>query len=240
MEITEKIYYEDKYKTELDSSVLAIKMLGGGRAIVELARTIFYPDGGGQPSDQGEITSETGSMKIDSVRWKDGHIFHEGKLTGNITEGQNTKMSIKWGRRFKNMRVHSAGHLIHDVLMSLKKNLKPLKGNHGEKAFLEYEGELDQAFKEELEKAVNDAVQKNIEIRTWDSSYEEVERLCGTVPNLPKDKQIRMLQIGDYNPMPDGGVQVKSTVEIGRIVIHHITTENGKSTIRYGVAGGVG
>jgi len=37
--------------------------------------------------------------------------------------------------------------------------------------------------------------------------------------------------------MPDGGVQVKNTGELGKIWIANITVLDGKTNIRYGVVG---
>lgn len=233
--VTEQLYYKDPYLQQAEANVIQLQISGNG-VLFELDKTIFYPEGGGQPSDQGEVVGDTGSIKVESVRFDHGRIIHQGKMIGSVGEGNNVKLQLKWQRRFRNMRVHSAGHLIHDVLMTIHPDLKPVKGNHGDKAFLEYVGILAPTAKDELEKSVNEAVQKDIPIRTWNSSYEEVTSLCKAVPaNLPKDKQIRLLRIGEFEPMPDGGVQVKSTKEIGKVIIHHIVNTDTGTTIRYGI-----
>lgn len=233
---TEQIYYEDPYSTETPVEIASLTPRSGGMVAIELDRTIFYPEGGGQPTDQGDVTTDTGSIKISSVRSQNGAIVHEGKMTGTVEVGQAGTASIKWPRRHKYMRIHSAGHLLHDVLMSIRPDLKAIRGKHGDKAFLEYEGELDPTELENLQEKVNEAVVADLPVRTWECSYDELAEMCKTLPpNLPKNKQLRVLQIGDFEPMPDGGVQVKSTAEIGRVVIHHITTEDGHTTIRYGV-----
>lgn len=235
---TQQLYYRDGYLQEADCVITKIDARPNRFVVFELDRTIFYPEGGGQPTDQGEVTTESGSIKIDRVRWHDGHILHEGKMVGTVSQGQSAKAVLKWGRRHKNMRVHSAGHLLHDVLISMVDGLKPLKGNHGEKAYLEYEGIVDPSIKDELEQRANEAVQADLPVRTWESSYDEIIRLCKFIPaNLPTNKKLRLLRIDEFSAMPDGGVQVKSTREIGRIVVFHITNADNKTTIRYGVSG---
>jgi alanyl-tRNA synthetase len=234
---TKQIYYEDPYATEATAEISSITPRNGGVVAVELDRTIFYPEGGGQPTDQGELTTDTGSIKISSVRSQNGAILHEGKMVGQVDVGQTATAAIKWPRRHKYMRIHSAGHLLHDVLMNMRPDLKAIRGKHGDKAFLEYDGVLDPGALDELQAKVNEAVEADLPVRTWECSYDELAEMCATLPpNLPKDKQLRVLRIGDFEPMPDGGVQVKSTNEIGRVIIHHITSENGHTTIRYGVA----
>ncbi|MGE5700821.1 MAG: alanine--tRNA ligase-related protein [Arthrospira platensis] len=234
---TEQVYYDEPYATEADVEITSISSRNGGMVALELNKTIFYPEGGGQPTDQGELVTGTGSVKISNVRNQNGAIVHEGKMTGTVEEGQSATASVKWPRRHKYMRIHSAGHLLHDVLVGMRPDLKAIRGKHGDKAFLEYEGELDPNQLEELQSKVNEAVAADLPIKTWECSYDELAEMCKTLPpNLPKDKQLRVLQIGHFEAMPDGGVQVKSTSEIGRVVIHHITNENGHTVIRYGVA----
>lgn len=46
-----------------------------------------------------------------------------------------------------------------------------------------------------------------------------------------------MIKIGNFPSMPDGGVHVKTTKEIGKIWIANITPEEGKVNIRYAVIG---
>ena len=233
---TVPLYYQDAYATEADAIVTHVDNRGGQSVVVVLDRTIFYPEGGGQPADQGEIVSPTGTVKVQTVRYQDGLVRHEGKLVGTIEPGQSVHTSLKWSRRIKYMRLHSAGHLIHDVLMTMAGDLVAIKAQHGDKAFLEYKGTLAPAVSETLAAHVNEVVHEDLPIRTWDSSYDEVLALCGVVPpNLPKNKQLRMLQIGTFSPMPDGGVQVQKTREIGEVVIHHVTVEGDTTTIRYGV-----
>lgn len=226
---TKQIYYQDPYKTELDCQVISVEPSGNLYNII-LDQTIFYPEGGGQPSDRGTLKT----AKVEYVRVINGEIIHQAK--GELQQGQSVKATLDWNSRYKNMKVHSAGHLLHDVLMTMTKNLIPLKGSHGKKAFLEYQGEIDLSLKEKLEREVNQAAQQGIEIITKESSYEELAKECQFLPpHLPKDKPLRMIKIGNFPAMPDGGIHVKNTNEIGKIWIANITVQNGITNFRYGV-----
>lgn len=227
---TKQIYYQDPYLKELECEVLLVENKINLTDVV-LDQTIFYPEGGGQPSDQGRL----GEVKVEFVRMTDGEIVHQVK--GDLGVGDKVKAILNWDKRYKNMKVHTAGHLVHDVLMSVSDGLVPAKGGHGKKAFLEYEGELDLS-KEELEQRVNGVLEKDLNVVTKEASYEELEKDCQFMPgNLPKDKPLRMIKIGDFPAMPDGGVHVKSTREIGRVVIISVSSQKGKVNIRYGVGG---
>ena len=135
------------------------------------------------------------------------------------------------------MRIHTGGHLLHDVLITMYKDLIPLRGSHGKKAFLEYKGKVNPSKKESIEKKVNKILQTDLPVVTKDATYEEFEKECQFVPpNLPKNKKLRMIKIENFPGMPDGGMHVKSTKEIGKIWIANIVNSNNKTTIRYGIA----
>jgi len=228
---TKQIYYQDPYKKELQCKVLSIEPKGNLLNVI-LDQTIFYPEGGGQPSDRGML----GDAKVEYVRFSEGEIIHQVK--GDLKVGATVRAVLDWNWRYKYMKIHTAGHLLHDILMTMFDGLVPLRGSHGKKAFLEYKGELDVSRKEEIEKKVNEAVQQDLPVVTKESNYVDLEKECKFLPpNLPKDKPLRMIKIGDFPPMPDGGVHVKSTKEIGKIWIANIISQEGKINIRYGVAG---
>ncbi|KKQ38425.1 MAG: Threonyl/alanyl tRNA synthetase SAD [Candidatus Roizmanbacteria bacterium GW2011_GWA2_37_7] len=228
---TKQIYYEDSYQKEIKCNILSVEPKGILLNVV-LDQTIFYPEGGGQSSDKGHI----GEAKVEYVRLSDGEIIHQ--VQGELKTGENVTALLDWNWRYKYMKIHTAGHALHDVLMTMFEGLYPIRGSHGKKAFLEYQGELDASKKDEIEKKVNEALQADLPVNTKESTYDELEKECRFLPpHLPKDKPLRMIKIGSYAPMPDGGVHVKTTKEIGTIWIANISSQEGKVKIRYGVAG---
>lgn len=234
---TEQVYYREPYTQQLHGCEVVRLEEKGPLCLAYMDRTVFFPEGGGQPCDQGEIIGVNGLLKIDQVRMEGGGaIVHQGKLTGRLGIGESVRAVLKWPVRYKNMRVHSAGHLLHDVLMTMAESLVPTKGNHGSKAYLEYRGTFDPNKKQAVEEKTNEILAHNLPIVTRDASNDEITSICRFVPaGLPRDKQLRIIKIGDFDAMPDGGVQVRSTGEIGGVVIHNINSENGVVTIRYGV-----
>jgi Predicted metal-dependent hydrolases related to alanyl-tRNA synthetase HxxxH domain len=229
---TKPIYYQDSYKTKLNCKVISVTPSGNFLNVI-LDQTIFYPEGGGQPSDRGKL----GETRVEYVRIINDEIIHQ--IKGNVEEGVTVEASLDWDWRYKYMKIHSAGHLLHDVLMTMTKNLKPLRGSHGKKAFLEYQGEINSSIKKQLELEVNKIAQQGLEIITKFVTYDELAKDCQFLPlNLPKNKPLRMIKIGNFPPMPDGGVHLKNTKEIGTIYIPLIEVQRGITRIRYGIAGG--
>ncbi|MDP3983303.1 MAG: alanyl-tRNA editing protein [bacterium] len=226
---TKQIYYTEPYRKTLTCNVIDVKM-GDNLTDVVLDQTIFYPEGGGQPSDKGLL----GEAKVVYVRLIDGEIVHQ--IKGRIEKDQKVQANINWDRRYKYMKRHTAGHVLHDVLMTMTNKIIPIRGGHGNKAFLEYQGEVNSDIKSELEAEINRVIQQDLPVITSETTQEELIRDCKFVPlNLPKSKKLRMIKIGEFPPMPDGGVHVKSTKEIGQIWISSISAQENKTTIRYGV-----
>jgi len=235
---TKTIYYQDPYKIATEASVLNMEGGTGLFSNILLDQTVFFPEGGGQPGDRGEIIGQNGSAKIEYTRIINGEIIHQGKVIGDLKNGEKVKALIDWNWRYKYMKIHSAGHLIHDVFMEMVDGLTPLRGSHGIKAFLEYSGSVDVNIKEALAEKVNEAVIQGLPIVTKEVSYDELTKECRFLPrNLPKNKPLRMIKIADYSVMPDGGVHVKNTKEIGKIVINELLSGNGIVTIKYRVFG---
>jgi len=234
---TDLIYYQDGYKTSLTTEIQRV-IQNGDKLIVFLDATIFYPFGGGQPSDQGLIATQNGKANVIDVQMRDGIVEHTCTLIeGSVEEGEEATLTLDWNRRHFNMRVHSAGHLIHDVLMQMVDGLTPGHGNHGSKPFLEYSPEVaNLPSKEALQEAVNKIIQEGRKIITRETSYDELRQLAKFIPpNLPRNKPLRIIQIDGFHAMPDGGTQVRDAKEIGRVEITSVNSSNGKVTIKYRV-----
>ena len=69
--MTEKLYYKDSFLTEFTGTVRFCQEDKGSWEVV-LDRTAFYPEGGGQPADQGLL----GGAAVTDVRERDGEIVH--------------------------------------------------------------------------------------------------------------------------------------------------------------------
>ncbi len=73
----EQICYVDAYARSVEARVAAVET--GEATVVVLDRTVFYPGGGGQPSDRGLLlrTSDGRTWTVRAARKVDGEIVHE-------------------------------------------------------------------------------------------------------------------------------------------------------------------
>ena len=237
---TKAIYLDDSYQTEMDATVLEVLPENGGRFRLILDQTVFYPMGGGQPTDQGKLTSPSWSADVYQVMMKDGEIWHYVQTTIAPTVGLIIHGSINWDRRFKNMKMHSAGHIIDFALFLLgysPKQLTPLKGDHGKKPFITYQGILGKDIKLELQEKTNELVSKNLAF-SW--LFQPIEALQKEAiylqPGLPTNKPLRTLRLEGISAVADGGTQIKKTSEVGSILIATIEEKEGNTIISYQIS----
>jgi Ser-tRNA(Ala) deacylase AlaX len=233
---TELAYLKDAYVYEMAAEVLSISNDEQGHTILALDSTIFYPESGGQPSDTGTITGDHGSAQVLHARYMQGVVLHQCNIEGYFQEGEAVRLRIDWGARYRHMRAHTAGHVLHDALMQLPhpQNLFPVKGNH-KKLYVEYSGDvLPPELAGDLESACNAIIAANLETHSRFVDLQELRHICEFVPpNLPTDKPLRVLWIEGYSPFPCGGTHVKRTGEIRPMKILHIGPKKGVNRIRY-------
>ena len=106
---TEKLYYSDPFLREFSATVLSCEEEKSGFKVV-LDRTAFYPEGGGQPADHGQL----GGVAVTDVHEKGGVIFHTCEQEVEI--GKTVECAIDWGRRFDHMQQHSGEHICSGMI----------------------------------------------------------------------------------------------------------------------------
>lgn len=233
--MTELIYLTDSYQKELTTTVVSAEKRGNLWEIV-LSSTVFYPEGGGQPSDKGTISGKNGKAHVKHVRMKGELVIHECTLEGKLASGDEVHCVIDWSLRYHNMRVHSAGHIVHEAVKIIAPHLIPTKGHHSDDAYIEYSGSLPIDKKYFIEKEANSLVDKKLLLTTELVSMEELQRRTPWAPeHLPKNKPLRILTIGELAPIPDGGTQVHSAEEVGPITITKIENSDDHIRVYYAI-----
>ena len=107
--MTEKLYYADSFLTEFTARALSCEKSKNGWE-VQLDRTAFYPEGGGQPSDHGTL----GGAAVSDVRERDGVIYHTCDRALEV--GSQAAGTIDFQRRFDFMQQHSGEHIVSGIL----------------------------------------------------------------------------------------------------------------------------
>lgn len=220
---------------QAEATVVDRLMYQGKQALI-LDQSPFYPEGGGQPGDQGLIMAPTGTLKVTDTRRVEGRVYHLGALEGEIKTGDKVLLEVDTASRAQNSRCHSAGHLVSAVLEQISPGQEPVRAVHTKKAFIEYKGDILKAIPKDFAAMLTEALKKDAKVTLKTVSYAEI-RNCPFIPkNPPKnDRPWRIMQIEDMVGIPCGGTHVKSLAEIGPITVQDILIKDGNTRIYYGV-----
>ena len=121
---TEKIFQRDVYAKTLKATVTETGTVKGKPAVV-LDRTIFFPEGGGQPTDTGTISG----VPVTHVSEKDDVIYHLLDAESvPFKEGDTVELELDWDRRFMNMQRHAGEHVLSGAFYNLYRGAN--KGFH--------------------------------------------------------------------------------------------------------------
>ena len=220
--MTESIAATDAYARTCAATVTASSPEG-----VVTDRTVFYPGGGGQPSDAGWLKTDGGATwAVSGARKAGGEIVHavEPASDGSLPEvGATVTVEIDWERRHRLMRTHSALHVLCGVVWKdhgaqvTGGNMEPLAGR------MDFEFETMHAeLVAEIERRVNEEIAADREIRVNLLPREEafaIPDLIRTKINLLPEgiTEVRTIEIVGLDLQADGGTHVAHTGEIGRV-----------------------
>ena len=168
--MTERLYDRNSHLREFEAVVTSCTE-EDGRYAVTLSRTAFFPEGGGQAGDTGTLDG----VRVLDTRERDGDAVHF--CSGPLTSGKTVRGVIDWDLRFPRMQIHSGEHLVSGTAHRLWgcENV----GFHmtERSAVLDFDRELTPEQLRSLEEAVNEAVWKNLPVRAFTPSPEELEKL---------------------------------------------------------------
>ena len=123
--MTKLNYLDNTYLFESEAIFIEIKENEKGKAVI-LDETIFYPQGGGQPADRGEIVSGDNIFAVSDVRLDEtGTVGHFGEFKqGEFKQDDKVDLKIDKDRRILNAKLHSAGHLLDCAVSKILKLVK--------------------------------------------------------------------------------------------------------------------
>ncbi|MBL4753267.1 MAG: hypothetical protein JKY52_06690, partial [Flavobacteriales bacterium] len=202
-------------------------------------KTIFYPQGGGQPCDHGEIKLESLSINVISVRFDEGIVYHFIEQAVELPIGEIVELLVNKERRELNSRIHTAGHLIDTAMINCGYDYHPTKGYHfPDSPYVEYEGMIAVEDRKKvcatIEEEANRLIATAQPIESFVvEAYEQLKEHCPTVPAyVPKDKPIRVVKVGGIG-CPCGGTHVQDLSLLGQIRVPKIKAKGGNIRVSY-------
>ncbi len=207
-------YHRDCYLTELETEVVAVGE-EDGRPFAVLADTLFYPEGGGQPSDRGRL----GGAEVVDVQKRGEEIRHF--LSKPVAEGP-VRLELDWPRRWDHMQQHTGQHVLTAVALrdfGWRTTAFHL-GEHWSDIELDLPS-LDRADLDRLEQAVAKEIFASRRVSFRSAEVKDFERLGVRSRLLPEgfEGPVRLVDIEGLDLNTCGGTHCRSTAEIGLLCL---------------------
>lgn len=210
---TRRLYFYDSYQVEFETEIIQ-RGEREGRPAVALEATCFYPEGGGQPCDLGEIEG----VRVIKVIEEDCLVWHllEKELSA---EKRRLRGKIDWPRRYDHMQQHSGQHLLSQVCWELGR-AETLSFHLGEEvSSIELDKESLSAEEEErIERRALELIFENRPVKTYFVSAEKAAAIPFRKKPV-KTGKLRVVEIENYDFSACGGTHVRSTGEVGLLKI---------------------
>lgn len=220
---TIELFRDDADLAECTATVVRV-----GDGAVELDRTVFYPQGGGQAGDAGELVTATGRVLrvADTRKGPEAsrilHLLADPADAAVLCAGDTVTARLDLPRRQAHRRFHTATHLLCALVPH------PVDGCSITAGY----ARLDFHMTEPLEKdALTAGLARLVEAAhpvtiRWisDAELDAQPQLVRSMSVQPPrgSGRVRLVEIAGVDLQPCGGTHVANTAHIGRVVVTKI------------------
>ncbi|HKW55103.1 MAG TPA: alanyl-tRNA editing protein [Stellaceae bacterium] len=220
--MTDLLFRDDGYLPACDARIVAVDERG-----IRLDRTVFYPQGGGQAGDSGELRLADGRcIAVIDTRKGDGpdevlHVPAPG--AASPAPGDVVRAAIDWERRHRLMRMHTCLHLLCAAVPGAVTGGQISDG----KGRLDFDVPGAALDKETITRRLNELIAADHAVTPrWISDDEllarpELVRTMSVKPPMGQGR-VRLLDIAGVDLQPCGGTHVRRTAEIGPVEVTKI------------------
>ena len=211
-------------KLRAETSLLAVQG-DGGRALIKLEESPFYPEGGGQVADSGEVRWDGGSASVaDVYRIGDDQAVELDSPSDGLDTGARVEAEVDHVARFATMRNHTATHLLHAALRELLGTHVRQAGSAVRPDKLRFDfthgAPLSNEELRDIGDRVNDWIKASHAVRAIEMSRMDAERLGAMALFGEKyGDWVRVVEVEDVSRELCGGTHVTNTAAIGIFAI---------------------
>ncbi|WP_423996665.1 alanine--tRNA ligase [Halorubrum trapanicum] len=220
---TEKLFYDDQGRTEFEAVVLDVLDAEEGYDVV-LDQTMFYPEGGGQPADRGQLTVGETTVDVEDVQEADGVVLH--RTDADPGKGEFVKGQVDGDRRERLRAHHTATHLIghaaREVLGDHVRQAGAQKGTDSARLDVRHFERITREDVKAIERVANELVRDDVPVRQEWPDRNEAEAEHGFdlyQGGVPPGTNVRLIHVGDADVQACAGTHVDRTGEIGAVKI---------------------
>jgi alanyl-tRNA synthetase len=208
----------------VETAVEAVEQLAEGLALVKLAESPFYAEGGGQVSDAGEIAAHGVRGEIESVFRLDGDQALLVRLEGELRPGDRVTARIDAARRRATVANHTGTHLLQRALRNqLGEHVKQAGSAvrpDGLRFDFTHPSAVTAAQLQAVEDEVNRVVLEDHPLSIFETSQDEARRLGATMLFGEKyGDVVRVVDVTGYSMELCGGTHARSTAAVGPFTI---------------------
>ncbi|MDD1776309.1 MAG: alanine--tRNA ligase [Candidatus Methanomethylicus sp.] len=214
------------YYSQPKAQHLRAKVLYSDTRRVVLDKTIFYPEGGGQLSDLGQLVWNGHVIQVIETQKSRGIVVHFVKGVGDLKEGEEVECLVDWHRRTALAKHHSSTHILLGAA-------RRILGDHvwqvGAQKYVEW-SRLDVSHFEkitseqlrQIETLANRTVEECRPIKTYFEERNKAEQKFGFrlyQGGVVYGPTIRVVETEGWDVEACGGIHCANTGEIGLIKI---------------------
>jgi alanyl-tRNA synthetase len=223
---TELLFYDKPQENKFQAQIQGIHENG-----IILDQTLFYPEGGGQPSDIGYLDIKGEKLKVSHAE-KVGtvvlhHVHPESLNKLDPKAGTIIKGTVDWDRRLALTRNHTATHLVvaagRQILGDHIWQAGAQKGIKKSRIDLSHYKRIKTEELQRIELLANQWVMDNLEVKTTWMDRTEAEKTYGFVlyqGGVVPGSKIRVVQIPEIDVQACAGTHVNRTGDIGLVKIN--------------------
>ena len=212
--MTEPLYLDVSEDSQFEATV---ERVVDDRVVLD--RTLFYPEGGGQPTDEGTLTADGETWLVTDVQKRDT-VYHtvdgDPPVEGTVVTGD-----LDWERRYAHMRYHTAQHLLSALL--LEEYGAETTGNqiYADRARIDCgHDRFTETDLADVTARMNELIDRSLPVEWYELDREEAEASLDperTRIHLLPDSitEVRIVEVGDYDRTACAGTHVSNTDEIG-------------------------
>lgn len=209
---TTRLFDQDAYLGEFEATVER-SVCEGGMYRVLLDQTAFFPEGGGQPADEGTLDG----IFVTDVQEIDGEIWHT--VEAPLEPGKTVVGKLDFEKRFSNMQNHCGEHIVSGIVHRIY-GFNNVGFHMGSDVItVDFDGVLTEEQLYDVEQEANEARaskcsgydQLSVKGRAWKPlDYRSKKEIEG---------QVRIVTIEGYDSCACCGTHVAKTGEIRLIKI---------------------
>ncbi|MDR2020083.1 MAG: alanyl-tRNA editing protein [Treponema sp.] len=227
-ETTERAYYDHTGPEPAAARIRELRREGDKLAVL-LDRTIFYPEGGGQPGDRGTING----VPLLDVQERDGEIFHFTAGDAPLAEGP-AELRLDSRRRRDFTAAHTAQHLLSGTMFHLTGFLTVSMRLGDEICTIDVDVPvLPAETLLTVEEAVADAIEENRPVVIHLCPPERVSDFSLRKVPPQGEEVIRVVEVEGYDIVPCCGTHLASTGAIGMLRILGVEKHKGMSRVSF-------